>query len=98
MRNIFTIAIADLEQESKDSGRLQQFEVFSRYDLADPDQRPNYAAIAADLNLTATTVTNYLAATRRRLRQIVLDRLRALTANDREFRAEARAVLGIEVE
>jgi hypothetical protein len=98
VRSIFTIAIGDLEHESNDSGRRQQFEVFKRYDLADPDHRPNYAALAADLNLTTATVTNYLAAMRRRLRQIVLLRLRELTANDREYRSEARAVLGIEVE
>jgi len=35
---------------------------------------------------------------RRRLRIIVLNRLREITANDREYRSEARAVLGIEVE
>ena len=98
VRNIFTLSISDLELESKDSGRQTQFEVFSRYDLADPDRRPNYAAIAANLNITTATVTNYLAAMRRRLRLIVLNRLRDITANDREYRSEARAVLGIEVE
>ena len=43
-----------------------------------------------------TDVTNRLAFARRSYRRLVLDLLRELTANDEEFRAEAKAVLGIE--
>ena len=39
-------------------------------------------------------MTNYLAAMRRRFREIVLDALREVTATEQEFRAEARALLG----
>jgi len=59
--------------------------------------RPTYGALAAELGLTPIQVTNYLAAARRSLRRLVLRRLRRLTASDAEFRAEARALFGIEV-
>ena len=98
VKSVFALAIADLERECGESGRALQFDVFSRYDLADPEERPSYASIGAALGLSTAAVTNHLAAARRRLRQIVLARLRELTANDREYRNEARAVLGIEVE
>jgi hypothetical protein len=39
-------------------------------------------------------VTNDLHAARRRFREIVLARLRELTADDEEFDAEARELLG----
>ena len=98
VRSVFSLAIADLERECRESGRQTQFEVFSRYDLADPDERPPYSAVGAALGIGTPTVNNYLAAMRRRLRQIILTRLRELTANDREYRNEVMAVLGIEVE
>jgi len=41
-------------------------------------------------------VTNHLAAARRDFRRIVLDRLRAMTASEEEFREEVRTVLGID--
>jgi RNA polymerase sigma factor (sigma-70 family) len=98
VKNVFSLAIDDLERECGEAGRRHQWEVFSLYDLAGEENRPSYSDIAAALNLTTATVTNQLAAARRRLRHIVLSRLRELTANDREYRNEARAVLGIEVE
>jgi hypothetical protein len=42
-----------------------------------------------------TKITNDLAAARRKFREIVLDALREVTATEQEFRAEARALLGV---
>jgi DNA-binding transcriptional LysR family regulator len=70
------------------------FVVFERYDLVDNLERPTYATIARDLNLTPATVTNHLAAMRRQFRRHVLDRLRDLTTTDEEFEAEAKRLLG----
>jgi hypothetical protein len=71
------------------------FAVFERYDLSDSaEDRPTYAALARDLGITATTVTNHLAAMRRQFRRVVLDRLRDLTTTDEEFEAEAKRLLG----
>jgi hypothetical protein len=46
--------------------------------------------------LKTSDVTNYLHAVRKRLRQIVLFRLREITATEDEFKAEAIEVLGID--
>ena len=94
VRALFQRAVEDLRQWASTSGRSAMFAVFERYDLADPSERPTYATLAGDLGLTATTVTNHLAAMRRQFRRHVLDRLRDLTTSDEEFEAEARRLLG----
>ena len=95
VRALFQRAVADLRASADASGRAVMFAVFERYDLADPsDDRPTYAAIARDLGITASSVTNHLAAMRRQFRRHVLDRLRDLTTSDEEFEAEARRLLG----
>ena len=94
VRALFERSVADLRQHAEQTGRPVMFDVFSRYDLADEDSRPSYAAMARDLGLTAATVTNHLAAMRRQFGQIVLDRLRELTATEEEFEAEAARLLG----
>jgi RNA polymerase sigma factor (sigma-70 family) len=95
VRALFQGAVANLRRDSEEAGRQTMFTVFERYDLADsPAGRPTYAALAADLGLTTTAVTNYLAAMRRELRRHVLARLRELTTSDEEFDAEARRLMG----
>ena len=95
VRALMQRAVSDLRADTERSGRAAMFEVFARYDLTDaPGERPTYAAVAAALGITAVTVTNHLAAMRRQFRQILLDRLRELTASDEEFEAEAQRLLG----
>lgn len=95
VRALFQRAVADLRMWCDESGRPTMFAVFERYDLVESvDERTTYSAIAADLNLTAATVTNHLAAMRRQLRRFVLERLRDLTTSDDEFEAEAKRLLG----
>jgi RNA polymerase sigma factor (sigma-70 family) len=95
VRTLFQHAIADLRAWAESSGRAPMFEVFRRYDLAEsPDDRPTYAAIAREMELPSTTVTNHLAAARRQFRACVLARLRDLTTTDEEYEAEARRLLG----
>ena len=48
--------------------------------------------------LSVTQVTNYLASARRTFRVCVLEHLRGVTGSDDEFRNEARALLGVEIE
>lgn len=94
-RVLFQRAVESLRQETTAAGRDVMFDVFRRYDLADSaEERPTYAAIASALGLTAASVTNHLAAMRRRLRELVLEHLRELTTTDEEFEAEARRLLG----
>jgi RNA polymerase sigma factor (sigma-70 family) len=90
VRSLFALAIDELRRNIRDI----RFRIFERYDL---DGGTTYEALAAEFGISVTTVTNHLAAARRKLRQIVLEKLGELTADEREFRSEARAVLGVEV-
>lgn len=97
VRALFTRAVAALESRCRDQGRATAFAVFRRYDLAAEEERPTYEELARDFGLPATQVTNHLSAMRRELRREVLGALRALTASEEEFRAEARDLLGVTV-
>ena len=88
VRALFERAVSDLKEWAVGSGRGVMFTVFERYDLAGPaEDRPTYAAIGRELNLSPATVTNHLAAMRRQFRRYVLERLRDLTTSDEEFEA-----------
>ena len=96
VRGLFTRAVSALEQRADEGGRSVAFAVFRRYDLEGEDgDRPTYETLGRELGLPATQVTNHLSAMRRELRKEVLEALRALTASDEEFRAEARDLLGV---
>ena len=97
VRSVFALAVDALRRQSEARGRGSAFEVFRRYDLddADREERPTYAALGLALGLPATQVTNHLAAMRREFRRLVLESLREQCASEEEFRAEARALLGI---
>lgn len=97
VRNLFTLAAEDLKRECEEHGRRVQFAAFERYDLSDSSERPSYSSLAIELGLTATAVTNYLAAMRRRFRACILARIRESTGSEQEFRDEVRAALGVDV-
>lgn len=95
VRALFDRSVRELRERADARGRAVMFEVFSRYDLADPAEgHPSYAELAKDLGLTTAMVTNYLAAMRREFRVIVLDLLRDLTGSEEEWEAEAQRLLG----
>jgi RNA polymerase sigma factor (sigma-70 family) len=98
-RALFTDAVERLRAESETAGRRQAFELFVRYDIDGPDApvRPTYGALARELGLSVTDVTNQLAWARRVFRAAVLDAIRAFCATDEEFRAEARDLLGVDL-
>jgi RNA polymerase sigma factor (sigma-70 family) len=95
VRSFFKTTVERLREELDASGRSAQFRIFELYDTSE-DPRPSYREIAKQLELSEATVTNYLAAARRRFRTLLLDRLREITATEEEFRSEARALLGRE--
>lgn len=95
VRQLFALAVEDLRGAAASAGRGAAFLAFERFDLADePGQRPSYAALAADLGVPVTTITNWLHQQRKQFREAVLARLRELCTTDAEFREEARAILG----
>ena len=86
------------ERPQEAAGRTVHFQLFEAYDLNDDnDETVSYASLATTFDLEPATVNNYLAATRRDFRRIVLDKLREITATDEEFRTEARSLLGVDV-
>lgn len=98
VRSIFAAAVQELRERCALNARMTHYEIFARYDLADgPAARQmSYRAVASEFGLTTSQVTNYLAATRRELRELVLQRVRALTATDAEFRDEVRELFGLD--
>jgi RNA polymerase sigma factor (sigma-70 family) len=98
VRSLFGLAVEDLRRWSETTGKTVHFQLFERYDLegSDAPAHPTYADLAAETGLPATQVTNFLAAARREFRCLVLQRLRELTGSEREFRDEARLVLGVD--
>lgn len=90
-RGVFEDAINDLRVELEKRGRAICFAVFERHDLS--ENPLSYGQLAREFGITSATVTNYLAAARRDLRRMVLARVRTVSADDREFRREARAIL-----
>jgi hypothetical protein len=75
------------------------FRLFELYDLEDGDgSRRSYQDLASEFGIKVTDVTNYLASARRGFRRHALARLRDMTASDEEFRREAQALMGVEIE
>lgn len=97
-RSVLGIALERLRQDCDAHGRAVAWRLYARYDLSDhPDaQRPTYAVLAAETGEPVTQVTNHLHWARRRMREHVLATLRALTADDAEYRAEVRALTGVD--
>jgi DNA-directed RNA polymerase specialized sigma24 family protein len=99
VRSVLAMALDALRAECMAAGRSSTWEVFvaREVDGAGLGTPPSYAELAHRLDLPVTQVTNFLAWARPRFRNHVLDAVRALTGTDEEFRAEARALLGVEL-
>jgi RNA polymerase sigma factor (sigma-70 family) len=98
IRSLFSVAVANLREELAREGKGIHYELFHRYDLEGPElnERPTYDDLAQEYGLPVTQVTNHLALARRRFRRIVLDRLRAMSGSEEEYREEARELLGFD--
>lgn len=98
VRSLFGLAVEALRQRCAATGKAVPFALFERYDLdgADAAARPSYADLAREMAIPETQVTNHLAWARREFRRLVLEALEEATGSEEEFRAEARALLGID--
>jgi DNA-directed RNA polymerase specialized sigma24 family protein len=94
VRSVLVTAIGRLREHYEAEGKSVHLALFERYDMASADERPTYAKLGTDFGIPSTQVTNWLAATRRDFRGIVLETLRDLSGSDEEFREEARSLLG----
>jgi RNA polymerase sigma factor (sigma-70 family) len=97
VRSLFALAVDDLRERCRETGREAHFAVFERYDVEGADgARPTYQAVADECAITVAQVTNHLASARREFRRLVLERLREASASDEDFRTEARELLGVD--
>lgn len=96
IRHLLGLAIEELRRHCQATGKSMHFSLFERYDLEGPEleEKLTYAQLGESFGLSATQVTNYLASVRRQFRALILDALRASTANEEEFRQEAARLLG----
>jgi RNA polymerase sigma factor (sigma-70 family) len=90
-REIFVSALRNLETSCYETGKELQYRIFEEYDLAE-EERPSYAEIAARHRVPVSSVTNYLAWSRRELRRLVDERVNSVTPNHRERSDESRLV------
>jgi RNA polymerase sigma factor (sigma-70 family) len=90
-RQLFALALDDLRVHCEAHAKQLQLEIFEAYDLAGGD-RPSYAGLAARHAVAESDVTNYLAWARRMLRHFVTERLRGVTAGERDLRDEMRRI------
>ncbi len=98
VRGLFASAVTDLQARLEGAGKARYYVLFERYDLcATPEARPTYAALAQELGLAVTDVTNHLHFARKEFRRAIVARLREITASEEELRQEA-AELGIDVD
>jgi RNA polymerase sigma factor (sigma-70 family) len=95
VRSFFGLALTRLEGDCIAAGKKRQFVMWQRYEVAGDGE--SYATLAHHYGLPVVTITNELAALRRRFRKVLLETLREITADEREFRNEARSLLGVEV-
>ena len=94
-RGVVALALGRFESDARESGHEVRFAAFRRYDVdPDGDDRPTYAELATALGIPASQVTNHLHWARREFRRHVLETLREITADDAEYRAEAKLLLG----
>jgi RNA polymerase sigma factor (sigma-70 family) len=97
VRALFDRAVRALRKDCLTRGREVHWQLFERYDLR-ADERPSYAELAAEFELTPGQVTGYLAQARRAFRMHTIAELKALCGNADEFRRESRDLLGLEIE
>ena len=96
VRSLFALSVDTLREECALRGKDLPFQLFERYELdRDPEERLTYHRLAEEMHIPVTQVTNFLAFARREFRRIVLEKLREITTSDREFREEAKSLLGV---
>ena len=96
VRSLFALSVEKLREECALRGKDLPYLLFERYELdRDPEDKLSYERLAEEFRIPVTQVTNFLAFARREFRRVVLEKLREITANDQEFREEARSLLGV---
>lgn len=93
IRSLFALAVEDLRALCSSRQKDSAFQIFEAYDL-EGESDVSYAALAAQLGLSLSDVTNRLFWARREFRRLLLSRLQSICSSDEEFRRETRSLLG----
>ena len=93
-RSVLGEAVRELEAECRGDGRENAFRIFSARDLELGSGPPSYDALAERFGTSVTEVTNVLYRLRKRLREMVLNRVRDTVTSDREAEDEMRELFG----
>jgi RNA polymerase sigma factor (sigma-70 family) len=94
-RSLFGLAVDRLRRECEERGKAIHFQLLELYDIEEGGKQLTYEEVARRFAVKTSEVTNYLSFARKEFRRIVLEELRAMTANEDEFRREAQALLGV---
>jgi RNA polymerase sigma factor (sigma-70 family) len=94
-RSLFGLSVDRLRNECEAKGKSLHFRLLELYDIDEGGKQLTYEEVARRFGIKPTDVTNYLAYARKEFRRIVLEELRAMTANEEEFRREAQTLLGV---
>ncbi len=99
LRGLLSAAVDELRRQSSGDGREVAFAIFERYDLEgrEAERPPSYSDLAGEFGVPVTKVTNALHTMRRRFRDTVLEQLHRICASEREFRAEALEIFGVDL-
>lgn len=95
LRRLVTLACERLDAGLRAKGKPVHADLFQRFH--GDDDPPSYGAVAEQLGVKVTDVTNWLAYARREFRRIALDLMREITASEDEFADEAMAAFGLDV-
>lgn len=94
VRALYEQALLATRKAFDSDNKGSDFAMFERYALA--EDGISYQDLADEHGLPVTTITNRLAAVRRRFRTEVLHALRAACASEAEYREEAQRLLGVQ--
>lgn len=94
-RSLFGLALDRLRKECEDKGKALHFQLLELYDIEEGGKELTYEEVARRFGIKPTDVTNYLSFARREFKRILLEQLKAMTANEDEFRREAQTLLGV---
>lgn len=87
--SVIDLAVDDLRRQLVAEKREDHFRLFERHQLSPPGgQPPSHAELAGEFGVSETDVNNRLAACRRRLRELVSDRVREYVSSAAELQEE----------
>ncbi len=95
-KDLIDQALEVLREELHRSDKLLHFRVFERYALDPPaEEATSYAKVAAEFGLSESDIGHYLAFCRKRIREILTDRIRDYVTNEREVTGEFSRILAL---